>query len=704
MIARPESICPHTCTNNPQQSNCYRIAPSGIVHLKHISDGIVNYEIFEGGGAVVTPGQNVGAGLYQSTYSAGAVADVNGIEAQGIATLTLPEVLFDPVTLLAITEDYQVATLPERSVQVNSGESVRFHADTGAPIFNSTLDNARYTVFGVDILLAAKPQLIVVGDDGLTPFDSRFNYTILPPEYKALRADVDLYEAGDWYGFLIGDKTQTPGPNPQIQGQAVFVRGFEFDLAKTYEAEVVLSRGSQVEIKSSKIPLPLAQFGLFRDQSEETIVGGVTDGATQLKLRLTVRHNPSALTLEWGLFDLEQPTSTKAPPIPKPIAHLGTLLDGQGNPQASVPIVFNPAGAEWIAEAVYKVPDAFVRFETNKEEGDKDEAERRVSVTLTKPGIEAGPEDRVKEIRLRRPPVLLVHGTGGSPETWNFFEPKLNQKKLFTIMRADYSRDGFSNVGSLNDNYPVMDVYIPELKNNILINNRLVVTKVDVIGHSLGGLVVRKYCGVKPIDCEQQIHKLITLGTPHLGTEIANFFSGIRGTLDFDIFVDEATGFFRGGFDGPALVEQEVGSNAIGELINTSLPVPWHMIVGQTPDLRSPYDADLDLIWNLLRSIFQIVPDESFGSEEVSRDGTGAEIAFPLFPMFKPANDVDRGRNDRLIPLYSQRFKVYNNSVSVIGGIDHVTVHDNQNPIDRVKFILEELSSNDFFRRYESSP
>ena len=46
------------------------------------------------------------------------------------------------------------------------------------------------------------------------------------------------------------------------------------------------------------------------------------------------------------------------------------------------------------------------------------------------------------------------------------------------------------------------------------------VKKIDIVGHSMGGNLIRLY--LQSDDYKFDIHKLITLNTPHSGTQLAN--------------------------------------------------------------------------------------------------------------------------------------------------------------------------------------
>jgi len=72
--------------------------------------------------------------------------------------------------------------------------------------------------------------------------------------------------------------------------------------------------------------------------------------------------------------------------------------------------------------------------------------------------------------------------------------------------------------------------YIDELIKNCG-QNRLSAGKVDVVGHSMGGILSRLYIqeGVGAITYKKNIHKLVTINTPHSGSPLANIVEGKDG-------------------------------------------------------------------------------------------------------------------------------------------------------------------------------
>ncbi|MBM9504698.1 lipase family alpha/beta hydrolase [Actinacidiphila acididurans] len=104
------------------------------------------------------------------------------------------------------------------------------------------------------------------------------------------------------------------------------------------------------------------------------------------------------------------------------------------------------------------------------------------------------------------PPVLLLHGF-------------VDNRSAFTLLRRSLQRHGWPRVQALN--------YSP-LTNDIRTAARLLGPhiericeqsghrRVDIVAHSLGGLIARYY--VQCLGGDSRVRTLITLGTPHAGT------------------------------------------------------------------------------------------------------------------------------------------------------------------------------------------
>ena len=107
------------------------------------------------------------------------------------------------------------------------------------------------------------------------------------------------------------------------------------------------------------------------------------------------------------------------------------------------------------------------------------------------------------------PPVILVHGWNGSEFTWSDVE-------ALRRFEAHMHRDIFFftyRTGLVGGRFPPIEVLEEELERYLL-----PFKQVDVIAHSMGGLIVRQYL---THHSKHPIRRLVFLSTPHFGTNAA---------------------------------------------------------------------------------------------------------------------------------------------------------------------------------------
>jgi pimeloyl-ACP methyl ester carboxylesterase len=109
----------------------------------------------------------------------------------------------------------------------------------------------------------------------------------------------------------------------------------------------------------------------------------------------------------------------------------------------------------------------------------------------------------------RDTPVLLLHGYGHNASAWFM---------LNTALR----RAGFTSVHTMNYN-PLADD-VPEIAEQLsdrveMIRMLTGASKVNIVGHSMGGIVARWY--VQELDGADKVNTVITLASPHAGTRAA---------------------------------------------------------------------------------------------------------------------------------------------------------------------------------------
>ncbi|QLJ05350.1 alpha/beta fold hydrolase [Streptomyces sp. NEAU-sy36] len=107
------------------------------------------------------------------------------------------------------------------------------------------------------------------------------------------------------------------------------------------------------------------------------------------------------------------------------------------------------------------------------------------------------------------PPVVLLHGF-------------IDNRSVFVLLRRSLAQHGGQRVESLNYSPLTCDIRAAaELLGRHVeeICERLGSARVDIVGHSLGGLIARYY--VQCLGGDLRVRTLVTLGTPHAGTRVA---------------------------------------------------------------------------------------------------------------------------------------------------------------------------------------
>lgn len=129
------------------------------------------------------------------------------------------------------------------------------------------------------------------------------------------------------------------------------------------------------------------------------------------------------------------------------------------------------------------------------------------------PEREADAEDGVPAITgsdgVDAPPVVLLHGFSDNRST-------------FVLLRRSLLGNGWPHVHCLNHSLLTVDVHeaAEELGERVAeIRRRTGHDRVDLVGHSLGGLIGR--CYVQLHGGDAHVRTLVTLGTPHSGTYAA---------------------------------------------------------------------------------------------------------------------------------------------------------------------------------------
>lgn len=292
-----------------------------------------------------------------------------------------------------------------------------------------------------------------------------------------------------------------------------------------------------------------------------------------------------------------------------------------------------------------------------------------LTIYLTEPGT--GNVLASKEIRVYRAPVAMVHGLWSNQEAFVTMENSLVESGYYSrnlLKRVDYSSSNnsrFITNGSIVPN-AIRDHIID------LANQGIVAGSVDVVGHSMGGILTRLY--LQSTYYHKDIHKFITLNTPHSGSQIANLLLDNTNQYSNQLACSTLASLFLSNnvlCSEGAVEDLAVNSYAIlydlnGTSINRN-KVPSHTVV--TAEYASPNEA---------YETFTL-KDKTFGLK-LFFDGS---IQTGLKSIFSPELD-----NDLIVAASSQKGGLTGSQTSFFEDQIHMGSPANNQVIAKVKDLL----------------
>ena len=287
------------------------------------------------------------------------------------------------------------------------------------------------------------------------------------------------------------------------------------------------------------------------------VQGAAADGVSEIVVALGVASAGEQVTFQ-VVNDQGQPSTL--PAQDGGLAAIGTTTFNQS--QITATSVSTSTGP--IAFAIYQAPLDFARPGNTT---DPANSQRPVSISWL--AGKGGPSGSIP-LTIIRPLVVLVHGLWGAPKDFDGFSPLIGDPR-FSVVRADFS---FSVGDGLETTVPAYDVVSYARANSLgfaynagqvaqQIESFITTFKTgtnpagipvaaveaDIIGHSMGGNITRTMplqvgFGSDATFGQGNIHKLITVDTPHLGSPLPiALLSNANGCVEDTFATDELYAF-----------------------------------------------------------------------------------------------------------------------------------------------------------------
>jgi pimeloyl-ACP methyl ester carboxylesterase len=192
------------------------------------------------------------------------------------------------------------------------------------------------------------------------------------------------------------------------------------------------------------------------------------------------------------------------------------------------------------------------------------------------PNIGNGNTSRLRaQLQLVRPPVVLVHGLWSNGAAWSGdYTGSARNNSFRSVEAADYAATNASSF-SIN-NQRVKTAAAAAIGTSR--RKGWAATQVDVVGHSMGGLLTRLYADAtdykRPDNLGQgDVRRLITLDTPHWGSSFANLLVALHNGTAAEATYAEATvtGLTGGNMLQGAVCDLSENSTALAALGSTAL-------------------------------------------------------------------------------------------------------------------------------------
>lgn len=318
--------------------------------------------------------------------------------------------------------------------------------------------------------------------------------------------------------------------------------------------------------------------------------------------------------------------------------------------------------------------------------------------------VEGCPAILSLRVFMHPPPTMFLHGINSEGKIWNDMMSEL-------INRGWNSRYLYAPSYAKNESFLEQDDWLNTEINTYIDDTKMFVNKINVVGHSMGGLVARGYLTNYTTSSKRKIHKLITLNTPHSGSELANFVTNdLRGRILGWMVFGFGNNVNEGGVNSLRVDSDEI------RYINSrrELGLGVHAI-GSDFQL---YRTFCNYV-NVFTDVFEVIEDVS-GNEEIHellRKLKKHRVARNMVKLSRFANPISTtagfvdnicdlhtsllpDENDLVVRLRSQKGGLSSNYTSEYQNLTHFNIYNNNNVINQTAELLKiDVNSSVFYQQ-----
>ena len=176
--------------------------------------------------------------------------------------------------------------------------------------------------------------------------------------------------------------------------------------------------------------------------------------------------------------------------------------------------------------------------------------------------------------------MVLVHGIVSGPSVWQYFTPLITGIPAAQNFHVFYANYGTTSANGVYSNATIVLSQLQIYLNNFKAEQSVAAVQFDFVAHSMGGLVTRALPLVHGYLARSNynlglVHKLITIDTPHEGSQLAALLLGADAICQglFSEFGKPIAGAVTDLAPGSILL-----SDALPQITSTTMPM--HAIVG----------------------------------------------------------------------------------------------------------------------------